>query len=594
MTAKDEGKSVVRDLVAAAAREGAVAYDIDQGHTLVETVRWLIDNSAFAETTLSAPGPHDLSTVPAALEEEDRESPLIGLLDADDRLAIASLEQQVSSETTEWVRLGLREYLSNLKNTEVPTWPGMSTTWVTQVVRASLSNVNRMVKGEPVSFLDDLVAYCSGLSDRDRYYVFARLGVTSITAPTLESLGAETGVTRERVRQITKRFWQRAALWSPPLGVLAITASAGRACGHLVTSLEWFQKLPVRLRPEYPFQMAVMSDLIGFGWFDGLKTAGSGIWLLEDDPRIAEPGEVKITLARSKEVTKKHLSRFGAVDLKLVEEEAGEDGPGLAHALLSAKDRCPVVAGWLVPKHRSKSALRTRVAKALSVARSLTMVELRAAIVRSLGHCPPDTVLAILLERDLRLTIDANRVRVTATNVHTVSLAPSEELALRIIADNGGAMTVKDLQRHLVEQGMSAGIGTVIAGRSPVLTRLGRGIVGIIGQPIKAGVIEQLQKRVKAETAGSCLGFRRLSGNRVEISYYLDPALLSSTTFSLPKGIVEEGRWCIQGNDSSEVAVKKGYVAGIHQFVEPVLDGSAGRVSLTFDRVAKAILIGHG
>jgi hypothetical protein len=216
---------------------------------------------------------------------------------------------------------------------------------------------------------------------------------------------------------------------------------------------------------------------------------------------------------------------------------------------------------------------------------------MRRAITRSLRACPPDSVLAAVLVRDLEVTIAPSTGIICAQAGHGVQLSPSEYLALEILAGSDGAMTIKDFQRAFVRRGLSAGMAGVIASRSPVIARPQLGTVTTIGSSVNATVLDKLAEQVKKDADGSLLGYRRLPDGSAELVYRVDPSLLSATLFALPAGVLAEGTWHVDDRASGQVRVKKTYLTGIHRYVRTHLEDKPRTIALIFDPKVRKLRI---
>jgi hypothetical protein len=459
---------------------------------------------------------------------------------------------------------------------------------VATVAGRSVERLAEICAGIPHSFLDDVADYCALEKPRDCRAVLLRLGMADGHQHTLDDIGQREGVTRERIRQVVKRFEDTARAWSPPLVLVSITSEAASRCGSVVTAYEIYSMLPEAMRPKSPFDLELLQPCIDFGWVVGLTTTPNrSTWIqteIDPDGENAKD-ELQRKTAQVNSVVTKWLRRFGAIPEERLVAVAGEDGVGLARAYLRRKSgRISTQSGWLIPDRRTRSALYKRIERVFAVVEATTLPRLRRQLRRSIGSVPPEDVLRVLLKRDFGIQVDsADRVRRPRAFDESLSpLSRGEQLAVRLLSQAGGAMTIRDLQRAFVEHGLSAATAVFTAGRSPLLRRIRTGVVGLFGRAITPENVEYLAQQVAANSGPALLGFRNLPDQRLEVVYRLDPALLSTMLFSLPNGRIPERDWDVAGADG-RITSRSGYLTGVRKFVRAMLPEARRMITLTFD-----------
>jgi len=227
-----------------------------------------------------------------------------------------------------------------------------------------------------------------------------------------------------------------------------------------------------------------------------------------------------------------------------------------------------------------------RVAEVTSV---LSKPRLKRALKKSLRILPPDEVLFKVLERDIPTLKFCDDDTVRFTTIPTGKLSRSEVLARRLIQEEGGATTLRTLQRYFVREGMSAASGSIVFSRSPILERFAYGVVGLVGGSVDSAQILALRRQVRREAARSLLGYRKFDG-AVELTYRLDPALISCTLFLVPRNVIGLGEWVME-DQSARVVVKQTYVSGLHQAAKACVKSGARRMTVLFRAAARTVQV---
>src|SRR5436309_1488128 len=180
-------------------------------------------------------------------------------------------------------------------------------------VGAAVAILERLADGHPVSVLNEISLLFHGLSDRDRTFVVRYLSLDGKPDETLEALGAQAGITRERVRQIVQRFVDRNSSLRPPLPICEATIEVLKKAELPLTLEGWNEELPDLLRPDSPSALSALRTLERWGW------VGENTWLRAGGFLVVVPGIGREEVGREylRRVTRalRHAMALGAASV---------------------------------------------------------------------------------------------------------------------------------------------------------------------------------------------------------------------------------------------------------------------------------------
>lgn len=439
--------------------------------------------------------------------------------------------------------------------------------------------------GTPTSVLDEWYAYNEGLiGPRNAGLVAAVLGIGQEEITQTEA-SEEAGVTRQRVSQIVHRYLELAKTWAPPLVGVRIAEAAAKTCGAIVTAREWNEALPPWLRASTPSDLGSLSRLIDLGWLSGLESSSQhGIWFQLRDRSSDEAEGFKKKFESISRFVTRQLGRAGAVHAPTVEAKFGEDGAGLAYAIVDGRTGVDEVSDWLLPQEPRNSVLVDRARRVLSMVDEISIVKLKRQLERSVKVCPPHHVVMRVLERDLDLEADSDgMVSGEHIELDAYELLSPGELAAFILLEENRVMVHREFQKAMVKEGFSASLASVLASRSAILQRPQTGTVSLVGTTVTEVEIKEL-KEANGSRTRTMLGHRHLTKGGLEVRYRVDPDLIATTTLSLPVGKVEEGTWSLEHEDveDQQVEVHRTYVTGLAGALDTLLDDEPRVVTVSF------------
>jgi hypothetical protein len=584
--AAQEGLATLGQLVAHAAEQGSVAYDIDRGVTLAKAVEHLLEkcgqersSQIQREAITDSSKPVAASTFDLS-EHEDLHDCFDELHDAAD----AAYESLVLRGQPRWALDAVIAHAARMRSfTNTPT--KTSRTACLGVAIRSLHRFAETALGGRSQLMVDLGDALSLFGERDARIAGWLIGIEGPHALTLEEVGRREGITRERVRQLFKRFSSRVTYWSPPLISVALLQAALDRAGHIITEHELVSMLPHGVLAD-PDELRVLPALLRLQWLRGITPSRfKGIWVHSDSAKY----ELEELVARLRRRAHRSMNRWGALDLVAFEQLLGEDGPGLAHELVIRGRSTTHVEGWVLLSEPENSIVADRVRRIAVVTHRLPLPRLRRALKKALKGLPPDSVWLAALRRDVRGIQFLDDGTVVLPEVAEAKLSGSEALACRLIREEGGAISLRTLQRLFVKNGMSAGSAGVVFSRSPVLERITPGVHGVIGAVVDPVKIAQVKKQLRKDSARSLVGYRRSDGN-LELLYKLDPALVSSTLFLVPRTELPLGDWLITTHDG-HLVLKRGYVVGLHRIAKLCIEQGYRRMTVTFSPLNRTVQV---
>lgn len=374
-------------------------------------------------------------------------------------------------------------------------------------------------------------------SKRDWQVVELRLGLRDGAPKTLQDTGERLEVTRERVRQIEKRFSDRLAsrsVWAP---AFSATVRRLRRAVPLTEEEAWellreerlleedgylpFQSL-VRLaelfRVELPFELGE-NRLLPTGTAEAISAIGS--------------------------TARKLIVHWGTTtvdELRATLEEAGK-GPiddQTARAILESVAGFRWLdedEGWFWIKGESRNRLLNQVEKIVSVAGAISIGELRDGVGRHhrmKGFRPPREILARLCvdtglyERRGDLVVG----RSDLPDWRTV-LGRNETTIVSILFEEGPVMRREDIERRAVEvEGLNRNSFYIYLTYSPVLERFAPGVFGLRGAQVTAAEVKaMIPPRVRTQVLQD---HGWTSGGEVWIAYKVSQAGVVSGVLGVP------------------------------------------------------------
>ena len=325
--------------------------------------------------------------------------------------------------------------------------------------------------------------------------VLARLGLGGRPPATLEQAGELAGVTRERVRQVEKRFREvisGSETWTPVLDrVLRAVQQAAPATVQ-------------RLERDLRCQRLIDQDFSVDSVFAAAKAFGKSLPITND----RQHGLVRATGTSPPDgivsLAKRLITHWGATTIDEVCAELAPEAhhvePAFVRLVLGGLPDFRWLdegAGWFWLRDTSRNRLLNQVEKIMAVAGSITIAELRDGVGRHhrmQGFRPPRHVLAELCEDTGMYHRSDDRI-IGGKDLPDWRdvLGKNESTLVEVLFDHGFVMRRDDLEQEVVDrQGLNRNSFYVYLSYSPILARYAPGVFGLRGAPVTAAEVDAL------------------------------------------------------------------------------------------------------
>jgi hypothetical protein len=327
--------------------------------------------------------------------------------------------------------------------------------------------------------------------------VIDRLGLAGGAAMTLQEVGDRSGVSRERVRQVEKKFRDVVASnppWTPTLDK-TIRSLAAHAPGPL--SDVWAELRERGVVDELLDPRALEAAARAFGKQMRLVIDADHDLVLADD---VDPNVEPRTraLARSL-VTHWGVTTVDEIRASLADEGYAIDEP-VARLLLPRINGFSWLDepnGWFWVRATARNRLLNQIEKIMSVAGAITIGELRDGVGRHhrmKGFRPPREVLAALCEQTGLYRRQDDRIfGGSALPDWKDILGSNEATIVDVLFRYGPIMRRDELEARAVDEGgLNRSSFYVYLGYSPVLARYAPSVYGLRGARVSAAEVDAL------------------------------------------------------------------------------------------------------
>jgi len=382
---------------------------------------------------------------------------------------------------------------------------------------------------------------------RDAHIFAMYIGADGNGSRTLESIGQEFGLTRERVRQINKKFEKKfvekckrseiplilldRALQIVTDEVLSL-ASADELENRLVKQgitekifrLEALRKTALTLGREVPFQIV---DLYG--------------------TRIVSKHDKTNIPTMLFQVANKSISRYGISTISdiagQIEEKTEQLVPDeLVILILSSRENfrwLEETSGWFWLPSVPRNRLLNQIEKILSVSPHVDIADLRSGVrrhYRTGGIAPPRRVLKALCEQISWCKVDNETISADPPiKWEKILKGTNEWIMCAVLNENDQVMSREILERNCLSLGMKRSSFYASLANSPIISKFATGVYGIRGAKVKPGLVESLRPHQKREKIIDDYGWT--SRGEIWIAFKLSTGLIKSGVFGIPSAM---------------------------------------------------------
>lgn len=349
----------------------------------------------------------------------------------------------------------------------------------------------------------------AGVPPSRRPALAARLGWPDGNRRTLQEAGDMVGVTRERVRQIERRFEERSRgrAQLPVLErALAAVAQQVPTTAEKVTRVLLDEGLS--RGPVHPAALVEVARILGIEpGFEAVSIPGLGEVVVS----TGTAGRVE-QLRRAGARLKQAARPYGFMHIDLARSVLPEplDDPAIVELALRMVGAEPLDAGWFFVKTDSRQPAIRLMEDMLAVAGgALKASELREGFERRLrwrgavGHHDQEgwypsaeALLAFCLARPDRFRVDGDVITSRVRLDLTERLVGAERTMVEVLLEAPGrVLRREDFEREVLARGVNANTFGVYSSYSPFLRDLGGGLWAVRGVEPDPVEVERLRRR---------------------------------------------------------------------------------------------------
>jgi hypothetical protein len=398
-----------------------------------------------------------------------------------------------------------------------------------------------LMSASKLTLEEELAALGAALSPRDRTIVFRKIGMDGAGGCTLEEAGNGVGLTRERVRQLIKKF----------VGKLE-----GRGRPHMPT-LDRVLATMVRMAPT---PTGVVEKRLADEGLTGKPFRLEGV--LEVAPMLGRrPALIIENVADARllmKIGQEELSRnilsaarrttehWGIGRISDVVETVSETGDqpapeSVVRAVLLAQgdfEWLEESGGWFWLTSVARNRVVNQIRKMLSAVAAVPIAELRHGVSRPhrmQGFAPSRRVLLEICGRRAECILDGDLVRRSPSLREDEDLSPTEKIFAGVLRTLGGIA-----QRPMLEDAvLAAGVGRPMVWRilsyAAWISRYGTGVYGFRGLQVGPEVVESLIRKTEHARTNKDYGWKQ--EGKIWLAFELSEGVIDSGVFSVPAGI---------------------------------------------------------
>lgn len=399
----------------------------------------------------------------------------------------------------------------------------------------------------------------SAKTERNREITMKYFGWSSNAPRTLESVGDEYGMTRERVRQVCET-------------VVAVIHRPRPFAPTLDRTLRWIMRRLPAGGVDLEAKLAALEFIRGS--FDLRSVITAAHELDRTSPlQLTYIANVKVVVAPGTDIdverllylARRSVSHWGVASVEDIAEQLKEESYQLRDRELVGKllsflpdfvwlDR---TSGWFWLSGAPRNSLLTQIKKIFAVTKHVTLRDLRAGVSRHhrrKGFAPPRRVLAELLRQLPYCQVLDERVIVDQQSKLEDALSPTEQKMVAVLAANEGMMGREAFGAACRARGIKDDTFSLYLTYSPIIEKYARGVYGLRGRDVMPGEVEALIP--KPTRQGRVLvDYGWTKTQEVLLIYKLSEGLISSGVASVPSSLqsVLAGKHSMRASDGAAV-----------------------------------------
>jgi Bacterial RNA polymerase, alpha chain C terminal domain/Sigma-70, region 4 len=409
-----------------------------------------------------------------------------------------------------------------------------------------------------LTFEEELMSFLPGGNERNLRIVNKRFGWDGGEGATLQEVGDEFGITRERVRQVCRPIEKRLEGQAPFAPVL----------DRILSTISEF---PLSSAAEIESDLRAKGLTQGLIRLEGILNAatllGRDVTFRVDDAhgqRVALPVDRLSAVRLVVQTSRRSIEHWGVATTEDVAAQAGEklSTPITADFVARLlKERADFRwldenGGWFLLNSVPRNRLLNQLRKILSVAPSIEVSELRSGVCRHhrmKGVAPPQRVLLEFCRAISWCNVDGKRITVQPIPDWKQVLSETEQIFAEILKREGPVMQRARLEELCVARGMNRTTFYMYLDYSPILNRYAAGVYGLRGADVSSVIIQELIPKIRRVRVMKDYGWTE--GGQIWIAYSLSTAMINSGVATLPAGIKRyvEGDFSLKTEDGLRV-----------------------------------------
>jgi len=385
------------------------------------------------------------------------------------------------------------------------------------------------------SLREEIIALTTDMKGRNADVVLRRWCFYGRAQPTLESLGDEYGVTRERIRQVVSghdRLLLRSGLRLPIASSIVVVLESE---GGVLTEADFVARIK---DAGIDYEEELLATLPHLSQLDVIPSIRYSpelmLWLSARGEELEASGELYDQLREVRRRIGKRLSRDSVVSTEFVESIAPF---GVEHAIRFALPRCEQVqrvGDYVVPLPVHPSALSRAVDKILTVSPVMPISSVHRGLQRVPRiKVPPIDVLAFVLRNMGSYVLVDEQVSKAGQLKCESTLSGSEQAAVRIFETQGEVLLHYEFIDAMGQAGYSVPMANIILMSAPFVRRISGGVYALRGRAIDSNRVHAKLEARQSERGRNVVDSRWI-GDRLVARYRM-------TRFSL-QGVLAQPR----------------------------------------------------
>jgi len=418
--------------------------------------------------------------------------------------------------------------------------------------------------------LEDEVARLIELAGnrRNQNIVAMYYGLDGKGGCTLEKVGQQTGITRERVRQIAEKFQKKILRYYnneidyfPKINEVLQLINDCTPC--VAEKIEATLCESGATRTQFQIEgftqlMRLMNRRLPYCVVRYKKTRF-----------VVKPNKVNVP-KKIIYIARRAVEHWGVVTIPdIVAQTKEKTGQTISSefvvSVLTAQKEFVWLdksTGWFWLTSRTRNRLLNYIKKVLSVSSNIDVSSLRAGVGRShrmKGVSPPRRVL-IELCRQLTWCRVENNLIVADPPLNWEEILKDgviEWAMCSILKQYGPVMRTDDFEKHCKELGVNQNSFFVYLSYSPIIAKYGNGVYGLRGSYVSPGMIDSLKPMRKSQQV--LIDFGWTPEGEIWLLYKISQSMIKTGVFSIPASMKNylQGDYISKAADGSEISKLK-------------------------------------